>query len=171
MSKEEKLKILFRENYHALVFFAFKMLDSKAEAEDVVQDAFVNYWNQQSKVSEEAVKSYLYTTVRNSSLNVLRSRLVAMRHEQEAVGEQSRTILEQLLEAETMAIVHKAIATLPPVCQQIARLSHFEGKRNEEIAVELGISVNSVKTHKQRALQLLRKKLSPELLALVPLLL
>lgn len=168
MSSVAQLEVLFRENYHALVFFAFKLLQSRTEAEDIVQDAFVRYWNQRAEVSEDpaAVKSYLYTSVRNACLNVVRHREVALRYataqQEETPAEQ--TILEHLLEAETMAMVHKAMSLLPPVCRQIAQMSHLEGKKNEEIASELGISVNSVKTHKQRAIRLLRQHLDPEVL-------
>ncbi len=172
MSGETRLEVLFRENYHALVFFAFRLLgSSRIEAEDIVQDAFVKYWNQRAQVSEDplAVKSYLYTSVRNACLNVVRHKDVALRYEMENRGEVpvERSILEHLLEAETMAIVHKAMALLPPVCRQVARMSHLEGKKNEEIASELGISVNSVKTHKQRAIKLLRRHLDPEVLILL----
>jgi RNA polymerase sigma-70 factor (ECF subfamily) len=41
-------------------------------------------------------------------------------------------------------------------------MGYLEGMKNHEIAKELGISVNTVKTQKQRALQLLRLKLKPE---------
>jgi RNA polymerase sigma-70 factor (ECF subfamily) len=40
------------------------------------------------------------------------------------------------------------------------KLAFFEGLKNEQIALELGISINTVKTQKQRALQLLRLKLT-----------
>ena len=172
MSTEAQLEVLFRENYHALVFFAIRLVSNRIEAEDIVQDAFAKYWAQRDLVSEDpsAVKSYLYTSVRNACLNAVRHRAVAARFENENSRTElpaERSILEHLLEAETIAIVHKAMSMLPPVCRQIARMSHLEGKKNEEIAAELGISVNSVKTHKQRALKLLRQHLDPEMLMLL----
>lgn len=169
---EETIKSVFKESYHALTYFAFKILDSRSEAEDIVQDAFIKYWNQRHEVSDDlqAVKSYLYTSVRNSCFNVLRHRSVSEKHLQNTFGAgmiYEKDALEILLEAETMVLVFKAIDTLPPVCRTITRMSYLQGKKNDEIAAELGISVNSVKTQKQRAAQLLRKKLSPEILGFV----
>jgi len=168
-TKEEKLRAVFEESYHALVYFAYRFVGSRSEAEDLVQDAFASYWNQTGEISDSlpAIKSYLYQSVRNASLNVLRHRLVRDRYEQSnaASEEYDKNSLELMLEAETMAILFKAISTLPSGCRTITEMSYLQGKKNEEIAVELGISVNTVKTQKQRGLQLLRSKLSPTVLA------
>ncbi len=171
-ASEQTLKAVFNESYHALAYFAFKILDSRSEAEDIVQDAFIKYWNQRDEISDDlqAIKGYLYTSVKNSCFNVLRHRSVLEKYLYHTSGNgmiYEKDALEILLEAETLALVFKAIDTLPPVCRQITRMSYLQGKKNEEIASELGISVNSVKTHKQRAAQLLRKKLSPEILGLI----
>ncbi|GAA4442135.1 RNA polymerase sigma-70 factor [Ravibacter arvi] len=167
-----QLEMLFRENYHAMVFFAMRLVDSRIEAEDIVQDAFVKYWDQREAVSADlqAVRSYIYTTIRNASLNSVRHREVARRFADQQIQlvlPSEPTILEHLLEAETMVIVHKAMSMLPPVCRQIARMTHLEGKSNEEIATELGITVNSVKSHKQRAVKFLKQYLDPEMFLLL----
>lgn len=168
-TKEEKLRVVFDESYHALVYFAFKIVESKSEAEDIVQDAFANYWNQCDEISEAvpAIKSYLYQSVRNASLNLLRHRVVKDKYQQNApeLSEYDKSSLELMLEAEAVALLSQAINTLPAGCRKITELSYLQGKRNEEIASELGISVNTVKTQKQRGLQLLRSKLSPALMA------
>lgn len=172
MVSERQLEILFRDNYHAMVFFAMRLVNDRIEAEDVVQDAFVKYWNQRTFVASDlqAVRSYLYTTIRNASLNSIRHREVTERfvswHSSVELPSEP-TILEHLLEAETLAIVHKAMSMLPPVCKRIAHMSHLEGKNNEEIAAEMGITVNSVKSHKQRAVKLLRQYLDPEMFLII----
>ncbi len=171
-ASEETLKSVFKESYHALTYFAFKILNSRSEAEDIVQDAFIKYWDQRDEISDDlpAIKSYLYTSVKNSCFNVLRHRSVSEKYLQKTSGAgiiHEKDALEILLEAETMALVFKAVDKLPPVCRRITQMSYLQGKKNDEIAAELGISVNSVKTHKQRAAQLLRKKLSPEILGFI----
>jgi len=161
------LKELFRLNYKALVYFAFKITGDRPGAEDIVQDAFVKYWNHRDEVSPDipAIKSYLYTAVRNAGLNWLRHQHIVRNYEKDLCPEplEDNQIVQMILESEVAAAIHQAIDALPPVCRKIMKLGHLEGMKNEEIAQELGISVNSVKTQKQRGLQLLRQKLSPEL--------
>jgi RNA polymerase sigma-70 factor (family 1) len=173
-SKEEKMRLVFDESYHALVYFAHQIVDSRSEAEDIVQDALVKYWNHASEISEDlqAIKSYLYTSVKNTSLNLIRHRTVADKYLQMQSADElfSRDALEMILEAETVSLVFKAMDSLPPACRKIAQLSYLQGKKNDEIAEELGISVNSVKTQKQRGMALLRKKLSPSVVGILLLL-
>lgn len=162
------LQHLFKENYHSLVFFAYKIIASQSDAEDIVQDAFVKFWNNRQNVADHflAVKSYLYTTVRNDCLNVLKHRAVIRKQETSLNLDEAdeQTALQYLLESETLVFLYKAIETLPPVCKKIAEMSHFHGMKNDEIADKLGISVNSVKTQKQRALELLKKRLPSDLM-------
>ena len=58
------------------------------------------------------------------------------------------------------------IDSLPERCKQVFLL-HMEGKKNEEIAAALYVSLETVKTQKKRAMSLLRKKLSPYHFALL----
>lgn len=79
-----EFKALFDKSYAGLVFYSFKIVGDRQDAEDIVQDAFVNYWNQKKAVSEEvnAIKSFLYNTVRNASFNLLRHQKVVRKFEE-----------------------------------------------------------------------------------------
>lgn len=82
-----------------------------------------------------------------------------------------KNVINNIIQSEVLAEVYQALATLPESCQRISRMSYLEGLKNEEIAVKLGITVNTVKTQKQRGLQLLRLRLNPEIFNLLLLLL
>ena len=77
--------------------------------------------------------------------------------------------LQDLMEKRVRAI---AIEQLPEGCKTVLKLAYFEGLKNDEIATELGVSINTVKTQRQRALNLLRLRLPKGayllLLALLP---
>ncbi|MFA7471995.1 MAG: sigma-70 family RNA polymerase sigma factor, partial [Spirosomataceae bacterium] len=62
-------------------------------------------------------------------------------------------------------IIKKTLSELPPKCRVVFTLSRMEGKKNQEIADLLGMSINTVKKQKQKALELLRLRLTPELLS------
>ena len=73
------------------------------------------------------------------------------------------TLLEQELEDELL----RGIEDLPPECRTVFKKSRFEQKKYEEIASELGISVNTVKYHIKNALAFLQKRMDNYLKLLV----
>ncbi|WP_379084028.1 sigma factor-like helix-turn-helix DNA-binding protein [Pedobacter sp. UC225_65] len=75
--------------------------------------------------------------------------------------------LNAMIRSEVIAELHKVITTLPKNCQTIFRMGYLEGLKNPQIALELGISINTVKTQKKRGLQLLKMRVNPDFLVLV----
>jgi RNA polymerase sigma-70 factor (family 1) len=162
---------VFGRSYAGLVFFSFNIIGDKQGAEDLVQDAFVQYWNRRDEIGAEltVIKGYLYTTVRNSSLNLLKHQKVVRKfQDQQGVEPVEETSIEnEIIRSEVLSQIHHAIESLPAACRRISEMSYLDGKKNQEIADELGVSVNTVKTQKQRALHLLRQKLSMETFCLL----
>lgn len=162
-SGEISIENLFNTYYLRLSYFAFKMLDDKAGAEDVAQDAFVKYWTRRGEFpNETTAKTYLYITVRNACLNILRHEGVEKKYleqQDKTKTQEEEKGLSQIIESEVLGEIHKAIEDLPPGCRQVLKLAYFEKLKNDEIASLLQVSINTVKTQKARALQLLRIKL------------
>jgi RNA polymerase sigma-70 factor (ECF subfamily) len=172
--EQPDLRQLFDEFYTRLVHFSCQIIDDPETAEDLVQEVFIKYWSQRENISANklAVKNFLYTSVRNASLNVIRHNKVAeeyLKGQDEFLEEEA--CIHAIIRSEVLAEIYRIIESLPESCQLISKMGYLEGMKNQEIAEELGISVNTVKTQKQRALKLLRLKLDPELFALLILLL
>jgi RNA polymerase sigma-70 factor (family 1) len=157
---------LFKAYYPRLCHFSFQIVKDKVIAEDVVQDVFIKYWNLKGKISvhEIAVKNFLYSTVRNASLNLIRHHKVVYNYmeQQDPSPIEEFNIIHSIIRSEVFAEIHTALETLPESCKRISRMGYLDGMKNSEIAQELGISVNTVKTQKQRGLQLLRLLIKPE---------
>ncbi|WPV01395.1 RNA polymerase sigma-70 factor [Mucilaginibacter sp. cycad4] len=161
------LDVLFKEYYDRLVYFSLQLIKDKDQAEDIVQDAFIKYWNQRESVMQDkiAIKNFLYSTVRNASLNIIRHNKVVeayMGYLGNAEPEEP-PVIEAIITAEAVAEIHAALHSLPESHRTISIMGYFDGKKNQEIADELDMSVNTVKKQKQRALELMRVKLSPEM--------
>lgn len=162
---------IFRTYYSRLCHFAWQMVHDADQAEDIVQDAFANFWNNRHAVADDeiAIKNYLYSTVRNACFNISRHAKVEDRYLQlnrEDVVEES-AVLANIIRAEVMDEVYKIVRTMPQGCQDVFRLGYLEGLSNLKIAEQLNISVNTVKTQKQRGLKIIRGKLNPEFFALL----
>ncbi|GAB3699000.1 RNA polymerase sigma-70 factor [Spirosoma flavus] len=170
-SESLELDALFKEFYDRLVYFSGQILRDQAQAQDITQDAFIKYWQERENIfpTKVAIKNYLYTTVRNASLNVIRhNKVVDDYWLRNGLSESEElTIMDAIISSEVLAELHSAIEALPANYRTISEMSYLEGKKNQEIADELGMSINTVKKQKQRALELLRMRLSPELFSLL----
>lgn len=159
-------KHLFESFYPSLCLFANKYLNNQEAAQDIAQDAFLYFWNKNADFrSKSSVRSYLYRYVRDRSLNFLRDK--KLRHQIELRRMESEFLFrDNLIEEETYDIIYSAIRTLSPQMQQVIELS-LDGLKNQEIADQLHISVNSVKTVKARAFTALRGELKADIFALL----
>lgn len=164
------MEAVFRRYYPRLCYYAFKIIANKASAEDVVQDVFLRFQDRLPQFnSETALGSFLYLSVKNACLNILRHRAVEAKYEASASfsSEDEASFLENLIRAEVYGEIHQALQSLPEGCRTVINLAYFDGLKNEEIANRLQVSVNTVKTQKQRGLQLLRLRLAPDAFVLL----
>ena len=164
-------KEIFMTYYARIVYFAFQIVGDRVEAEDIAQDTFVNFWNQKENVSQHeiAIKNYLYLTAKNLCLNQIRHNNIVK--EYQAKNQFSllddTDVVNAIVSSEISSRIYQAIETLPARCREVTRMAYIQGLKNQEIADNLQISINSVRAHKQRAIQLLRNKLSKKDLLLM----
>lgn len=162
---------LFNEYYPRLCDFALRFLKNDGEGEDAVQDAFIVYLEQRNSISQHptAIKSFLYNTVKNICLNKIRHQKVESRYSERFFldAHDENHMLEAIVHAEVIGEIHQALNSLPKGCHLVLKLGYLDGLRNTQIAEELGVSLNTVKSQKQRALMLLRQKLVPQTMTIL----
>ena len=157
--KEQELGRFIRERFASLCAMACKFVGDADTAQDIAQEVIIKYWQaQQEGKLPESVEDYLFAMVKNESLNYLRSRAREQKRIAEVFQEREMaedSIWNRITEQETNHLLRKGIATLAPQSRRIMEMS-YEGKSTQETADELGISANTVKVLKNRALQKLR---------------
>lgn len=161
---DREVKDIFYAYYPRLCLFAYKLVNSRSVAEDLVQDVFLNILGRQYHFKTEAtIKAFLYQSVKNACLNALKRNTIKERYADEApvVSAEDPQVIDNLIRAEVYGSLYAAMQNLPKGCQKVLRLSYFEGLKNDEISKKLNISVNTVKTQKKRGLHLLRLRLAP----------
>ncbi|NIJ43898.1 RNA polymerase sigma-70 factor (ECF subfamily) [Wenyingzhuangia heitensis] len=151
---------LYNLLYSSLCVFSNKYVNNLEKSKDIVQEVFVKLWNHKILLEkEEAIKAYLYTSVRNKSLDYLKSKEYRVKNSASNIDLthlKSETYFEkEVLIEEVSRLVDKALQTLPDKCRGIVELS-MKGHQNHEIAEELKISVNTVKSQKKIAYKKLR---------------
>jgi len=163
---ERAMDELLRHYWSPLVAYVTKLLDDKAEAEDVVQDTFLDLWNRSARwESSGSVVAFLYQVARHLALNRARRRRVRWRWASEVkdrVQPQSPpAALETIERAELAAAIDEAIQTLPPRRREVFTLAYLHGLRHSEIAVVMGLSRQTAKNQMSAALSQLRQSLRP----------
>lgn len=161
ISNKYEIKDYFKEWYPGLVVFAQQFVSSVTEAEDVVQNAFIKLFeNFEGEKDINAVKGYLYKIIRNECINLIKHEAVKRKHQQSAQFdiEHEKIYLQKIVEEETYLALSKAIKSLPTQCREVLMLS-LNGLKNNEIAEDLEISVNTVKSQKKRAYSRIREQL------------
>ncbi|HCX23000.1 MAG: hypothetical protein CMB80_05195 [Flammeovirgaceae bacterium] len=159
---KRSFQLIFDEMYQRLCAYSSRYLYDDQEVEDLVQDSFITLWNKRGDFDHiNAIKSFLYTSVRNKCLNVLKHQTVIKEHESRLIYELENSDSEQAIVAEEYyGRLYSEIKELPEGSQKIMILA-LRGLKNREIAEELGISENTVKTQKKIAYAKLKERLSP----------
>ena len=148
----------FQTYYRPLCLYALRYLENTNEAEDVVQDIFTSLWNKKESITEiSAIKSYLFTSVKNSCLNKLRNDSHFVDLENIEIIDENLDD-EKIYRAELEAKLWKMIDELPERQREILLMAKRDGMSYKEIADTTGISVKTVENHVTRALHTLRKK-------------
>ncbi|MCH4553453.1 sigma-70 family RNA polymerase sigma factor [Aestuariibaculum lutulentum] len=160
MLTKDKLKEVFDLYYEALVMYANRFLESKAECEDLVQDVLVTMWESNNSFSDDiSIKVYLYKAVRNKCYNVIKHQKVKIKYQESTIKslDDDNLFLNQILEEEVVRQLYIAIEKLPVRKKEIIKLS-LKGLRNIEISERLGIKLQTVKTLKSQSYNILREE-------------
>ncbi len=155
---------IYDRYWKKLFYIAAHKLQNLAEAEEVVQDIFLDLWKRRTEVNiTSCLSSYLAVCVKYKVINVLAKRTLQLRYQlynshqshlcdhstEQAI--QFEALKEQLL---------KETAKLPHKCRLVFQLSREKGYSHKQIAARLGISEKTVESHLSKALRTLRLGLS-----------
>jgi RNA polymerase sigma-70 factor (ECF subfamily) len=134
-------------------------------AEEIVQDTFVKIWENAGRINiETSIAAYLYTSVRNNSLNHLKHEKIKKKYEQEeaiAPRPEDSTLEEQVDITLFRTLLARALIDLPDKCREIFEMAKFEGLAYDEIAGYLEVSEKTVENQMGIALKKLRESLHP----------
>jgi len=164
IKRDKKLfEVLYKQYYQQLFAIAYRYLGQVEIAEEVVHDVFITIWNKADQINVQySMKSYLFKAVVNSALNYIKKEKADTEkrmaylfiQDKEIVYEESAETDEVLLKS-----LEEALELLPAKCKQVMYLSRFGKLKQQEIALQMDISVKTVKNHLTYGFQRLREHL------------
>jgi RNA polymerase sigma-70 factor (ECF subfamily) len=145
----------------ALLLFARGWAPSHADAEDVVQEAFVRFWRSRDRVSDPV--AYLYACVKRCALEWNRAGARRLRREEaSARGEAERMFEDALEQQERRVAVEAALAGLPEKQREVLVMRIWGDLSFPQIAEALGIPTDTAASRYRYALAKLHEELAEE---------
>jgi RNA polymerase sigma-70 factor (ECF subfamily) len=146
----------------ALCFFARRLVNDGAIAQDIVTDVFVKLWQKQADFKTVySVKAFLYISIRNACLNHNHQMKYQARI-RETIRQQSNEIdtdgMNEVIHTEVLRQVYAVVNELPEKCKEVMLLSYTKGLDCHEIARQMRLSVHTVRNQKNRGVHLVRNR-------------
>lgn len=157
--------------YRVILFgLLVRILNSREEAEDVLQDVFVQVWRRAKDFDDKRGRpfTWLVTLTRSRAIDRLRQlaarqRLTAGATQDQEHSEEVSDALTDAVRAEQQRVVRKALAELPEEQRHTLVLAYFDGLTQSEIASKLNAPLGTIKTRMRSGLIKLRSLLSGQL--------
>lgn len=157
------LNEIYKRYQGILYSHAFRRFPDREEVRDVVQDIFINLWNNREHLQVGAsLAAYLYASVRNRLLNIIRHQKVQdsyLHSLQNFIDKGENITDEKLREKELIRLVEHEVAALPAQMRLIFEMSRHLNMSHQQIAEELNLSPLTVRTQVRNALRILKVRL------------
>ena len=168
---EYAFRRFFNSLYPKLMSLACRFVNDE-EAKDLVQDVFVDYWEQKHNMEVVNIYSYLYKSIQNKCLNHIKHQAVVegyaakVKIAQERMDYLARNtdeneLFRQVSDRNLRELIEASVRKLPPKCQEAFRLCYFHEMTCKEVAERMDLSPRTVEGHIQKALVFLREDLHP----------
>lgn len=155
--------MIYRQYYPALCDFAYWYTEDPDTSKDIVQEVFLNIWKNNEIINfVGSIRSYLYISVKNRSLNLIKHKKLERNwadHCYHTASRQSYTPEDHMLEFELSDKINKVLNRLPAQRKRIFMLSRDHELSYREIADVLDISIKTVETQISRSLNTIRQEL------------
>ena len=154
----------FNQMFPSLCVFACRFVNNEEVAKDLVQDVFTKIWNSAVEFeSEQSMKTYFYLSTKNKCFDYIKHKKVTKtdlslseKYDTEAFKISEDDVINEIIREETYKLLKDSIKQLSPKSREILLLN-LKGFSNQEIAEQLGVSINTIKTHKLHAFRKLRE--------------
>jgi RNA polymerase sigma-70 factor (family 1) len=157
---EQAINQIYKLYYRPLCYFARGFTNDKEEAEDIVVDTFIKILHKKNDFkSLSDLQGFLYTATRNACLNFIKHVQRKTASHKEIIyllQNDTDAINTRIIKAEVLKMIMDELEHLPPARREICKLLFINGLSTLQVAEKLGITVDTVRVQKARAIHSLR---------------
>ncbi|WP_166437145.1 RNA polymerase sigma factor [Niastella caeni] len=166
---QQSFQVLFDTWWEPMFQYAFKVLQNRHDAEEVVQDFFIHFWNKRHELPElQSLSAYLFAALKNRILNHLAKKKYPVTSLDELYNNESDfSPAKGLEQKETDSTLRSLVSMLPNKMKQVYELHQFSGLSVTEIANATGNSEQTVRNQLNTAVKKLSMVWKAELLSLI----
>lgn len=170
-NKIQDFELLFKEKYGVLQSYARNIIKDDEEAKDIVGDCFEYIWNHWEELDSKNLSSFMFRFVRNRCIDKTRHFEVE-EHYRKAILQEALSYNENIGDEveDKMKKVNRTIESMPPQMRKAFESCFLRNKSYKEAGEEMGVSINTIKSHIHKALLLLRSNKYSVLIAVLTLL-
>lgn len=151
MNKTKQFEVLFTRLYPRVRRFAFCLLKSEADAEDIAQDIFLKLWDTPEYwYDKELPDAYIYAMAKNAVMNFIRHKYVVENFcasQQTILSEAGHDLHEELYAKELSLRIDMAIQNMPEQRRKVFVMTKIDGMTADEVATRLSLSKRTVERH------------------------
>jgi len=172
--RKTDFRSIFDRYFPSLCVFANRFVNDEDLSKDMVQEVFLKVWNSATEFeSEKSLKVYLYLATKNTCFDYLKKEKRKKQtgdFDTERINDDTHleddSVMLEIIREETYRQLEDAIDLLPEQARKVVLLN-LKSFSNQEIAEELNVSINTVKTHKLNAFKKLRVLLGNQFVVLL----
>jgi RNA polymerase sigma-70 factor, ECF subfamily len=148
---EKEFEEVYRRHLHAVFGFALRCVCRREIAEEITSEAFLALYQNFPRIDKAQLPSWLFTVVKNRSLDYWRRRAVELRH--------AESQPDCITATDTPLSVLLEIKALKPIHRICLLLRYAHGMDREEIGKQTGLTPDQVKSCLQYGRRLLREQM------------
>ncbi|TCC87410.1 RNA polymerase sigma-70 factor [Pedobacter hiemivivus] len=156
---------IFNRYQSLLYIFAYKKIGDREEAKDLIHELFLTFWEKRELLNIScSLPAYLFTVLKNRVFDLYKHKKVSQRYLEtfQTYLDTEQNATDYLVRHnELSCLIEKEIASLPYKMREVFELSRKTNLSRKEIATELNLSEQTVKSHMHHALKILKTKLGP----------
>lgn len=155
---------MYYEDFHRYTLYLYRNIE--IDSNDIIQDIFLYLWEKSNIQFDNIIKikGFIIISIKNGYKNYMRHAKHERKYNEIIYSE--KDFEDDVLKFELYSLVHEALHILPKECAEILKL-YLDGYKPEEISIITGKQPQTIYNKKQKAISILRRKLTKEMLAIL----
>ena len=164
-SNQKAFELLYDRFWEQMYTKAFSILKDEFKSKEFVQEVWISIWERRFEIENDNIEGYLFNALRfkiyNEFRNTKNKNVLIEDFIKSCKSDNISNNIDDVINLyETQYLITSLVEKLPKKCQEVFKLSRYDGLKNNEISKKLSISQRTVETHISNALKVLKNNIA-----------